>query len=174
MRNILMTTLALVGVALFTLGGCGKAPAPAGDGEAGHAEHDHEAMGPHDGHIIELGTEDYHAELSHDEASHKVGIYLLGGDAKTAKPIPVTEVKIKVSADGAFSEYVLPAVPQAGEEGGSSYFEVVSEPLCDVVCGESEAENTQARLSFDMDGKPFVGMIETAAHEHDHEHGHAH
>ena len=172
---MLMTALALVGVALFTLSGCGKAP-PAGDGEAGHehAEHDHEAMGPHDGHIIELGTEDYHAELTHDEASHKVGIYLLGGDAKTAKPIPVTEVKIKVSADGAFNEYVLAAVPQAGEQGGASYFEVVSEPLCDVVCGESEAENVQARLSFEVDGKPFVGMIETAPHEHDHEHGHAH
>jgi len=174
MRILNITMNLLVAICLFGLNGCGKEPA-AGitGGDTAENEHDHAEEGPHDGHIIELGAEDHHAELTHDEATHKVGIYILGSDAKTAAPIEAESVTINVSADGTPSQYILPAVPQAGEEGAkSSYFELVSEPLCDIVCGESEAKSTQARVSMTIGGKPYVGLIETAPHEHDHGHDH--
>jgi hypothetical protein len=156
--------------------GCGQQPAKEKAGETAHEHdhgHDHEMEGPHGGHIIELGTEDHHAELTHDDASQKVAVYILGSDAKTANPIKAESVTINVSEDGQPTQYVLPAVPQAGEtDGNTSYFELVSEPLNKVVSGKSEAKSTQARLSLTINDKPFVGMIETSAHDHDHDHGH--
>jgi len=171
----------LVTLAMLGLSGCGGRAGDAGEAAGEHAaaadEHDHGAEGPHGGHIIELGTEDHHAELTHDEGAHRVGIYILGPDAKTAKPIEAESVIINVSVDGQPSQYTLPAAPQPSEAAGnSSYFEIVSEPLCAVVCGETESPRTHARLNVTIDGKPYVGLIETEAHEHDHEHadGHGH
>ena len=170
LRFTLVLVLSACGIAFY---GCSKPGAPAGG--VAEAEHDHEELGPHDGHIIELGSEDYHAELTHDEETHKVGVYLLGSDAKTAAPIVAESVVINVSEDGAPKQFTLPAVPQPGEaDGKSSYFEIVDESLCKIVCGESEAKSTQARLSLKIDDKPYVGMIETAPHDHDHDHGHEH
>src|SRR5688500_10213668 len=173
MRTQIFFTTLLIGLCALGFNGC-KKPVADANGGAAEEEHAHDDEGPHGGHIIELGTEDHHAELTHDEATHKVGIYLLGGDAKTAAAIETAEpVVINVAEDGVSSQYVLPPVPQTGEaDGQSSYFEIVSEPLCKVVCGESEAKSTQARVSLKIGGKPFVGMIETAPHEHDHGHEH--
>jgi hypothetical protein len=166
----------IVSLLLFGLYGCGdgRPAAPVGGeaAEAGH-EHEHGEEGPHGGHIVELGTEEHHVELTHDDETHRVGIYLLGDDAKTAKPIQAESVLINVSVDGQPTQYVLPAVPQTGEaEGQSSYFELASEPLHTVVSGKSEAKSKHARLNVTINGKPYVGLIETEAHDHDH--GHAH
>ena len=165
------TALCLVGFY-----GCGErqvAP-PAGADSAAH-EHAHGEEGPHGGHIIELGTEEHHAELTHNGETPRVGIYFLGDDAKTAKPIEAESVTINVSVDGKPSQYVLPAVPQPGDgEGKASYFELVNEELHTVVSGESEAERTHARLNVTINGKPYVGLIETEPHHgHDHNHDHA-
>src|SRR5690349_7579690 len=56
------------------------------DAERGHAHsHDHgDGHGPHEGDLIELGEEEFHAEVVFDEESDKVILYLLGSDAKTA------------------------------------------------------------------------------------------
>jgi hypothetical protein len=171
MRNLFSAIRSLlVLVAIVGFNGCGKrAAGPVAEGAHADAEHDHGEEGPHGGHIIELGVEDHHAELTHDEATHKIGVYLLGGDAKTATPIETASVTINVAIDGTPTQYILPAAPQQGEAAGkSSYFELVSEPLCAVVCGESESPNTTARLSITIDNKPYIGMIETKPHEHDH------
>jgi hypothetical protein len=177
--KLIIVTCGLVAIGMWGLTGCGdgKSKAPGGGETAEAHDHDHEHAeeGPHGGHIIELGAEGHHAELTHDETTHKIGVYVLGGDAETAAPIEATSVTINVSVDGRPTQYELPAVPQAGEAGGKSpYFELVSEPLCAVVCGESEKPNTNARLSLNIDGKPYVGMIETEPHEHGHDHDHDH
>jgi hypothetical protein len=174
MRFSLLT--GFVAVCLVAVYGCSQGPVTGPGGEAtAAAEHGHEHEGPHGGHIIELGATDHHAELTHEEASHRIGIYILDGAAKTASPIAAESVTINVAEDGEPTAYVLPAVAQPGDfEGGASYFELVSEPLCKVICGESEAETTTARISITIDGKPFIGIIETEPHEHDHDHGHAH
>ncbi len=166
-------------IVLCALGlyGCGKsqpaAPAGGAAADAGHDhQHDHGHEGPHGGHIIEFGTEEHHAELTHDDESNRVGVYMLGPDAKTPKPIDAKSVTINVSVDGQPAQYELPAVPQPGDpEGQSSYFELVSEPLNVVVSGKSESRYTNARLNVTIDGKPYVGIIETDPHAH-HDHMH--
>jgi len=173
MRIYLITTGVVVGLCLLGLSGCGSKPAVEEVSDHSGEEHAHDVEGPHGGHIIELGTEDLHAELTHDEATHKVGIYLLGSDAKTAAASPIEVVRVNVAEDGQPTQYELPAVAQAGDgEGKSSYFEIISEPLCKVVCGESEAKSTQARVSFTIGEQSYAGMIETSPHDHDHGHEH--
>jgi hypothetical protein len=175
----LYLNVAIIGICLCGFGGCGSSrPAAEGEhgAEAAHAdEHAHAEEGPHGGHIIELGNEDHHAELTHDETAHIVGVYFLGSDAKTATPIEAESVMINVSLDGEPSQYTLPAKPQDGEgDGKSSYYELQSEPLEVVVSGKSEAKKSHARLNVTIGGKPYVGLIETQPHDHDHDHGHAH
>lgn len=175
--SIVLST-GLIALGTFGLHGCGgeQASAPAETDAAADAhDHDHGEEGPHGGHIIELGTEDHHAELTHDDEAHRVGVYFLGDDAKTAKPIDAESVTINVSVDGESSQYTLPAAPQSGDpEGSSSYFELVSEPLHVVVSGSSDAKNKHARLNINIGGKPYVGLIETEQHDHDHGHDHNH
>jgi hypothetical protein len=75
----------LLSLAAAALGiaGCGSQPAKVPPQEAGH--HDHPSVGPHKGHLIEFGNnEEYHGELTHDDATKTITIYLLGPDAKTA------------------------------------------------------------------------------------------
>jgi hypothetical protein len=172
-RFSIVAGIGLVAMCFWAFGGCGKGEpaAPEGAETAESHEHDHADEGPHGGHIIELGNEDYHAELTHDDDAHRVGVYFLGDDAKTAKPIDAESVTINVAVDGKPSSYTLPAAPQEGEaEGKSSYFELVSEPLNIVVSGKSESPRTNARLNVTIEGKPYVGLVETEAHDHDHAH----
>jgi hypothetical protein len=170
MRIHFMTTGLLVGLCLFGFNGCDREPASKYRPEHVHV---HLEEGPNGGHIIEIGAKAHHAELVHDDATHKVGIYVLDGHAKKTKPLEGGTVVINVSEDGTPSQYELLPVPQTGEtEDNSSYYEIVSEPLCKIVCGESEAKSVQARVSIKIGDRPYVGIIETSAH--DHEHGHEH
>jgi hypothetical protein len=163
----------LVVIFLAGLQGCGKSQAPDGDTAAADHEHAHEEVGPHNGHIIELGADGYHAELTHDDAENRVGVYILDGAAKAAAPIDAQTVMIHVSVADEPSEYELPAVAQPDDpEGKATYFELVSEPLCRVVAGEEE--DSRARIKIMIGGKPYDGVIETEHHHHDHDHPHPH
>src|SRR5689334_17022183 len=130
-------TIAFAAILMFA--GCpGKSATKqtAGD-DHGHDAHDHDhgATGPHDGHILEFGTEDHHAELTHDDATHKIGVYILGSDAKTLTPIKASSAMINVAIDGKPTQYELKATPAAGEsEGMTSYFEIENELLCNLIC----------------------------------------
>ena len=164
----------LISVCLLGLTACSKSQpdelSPA-TGTAAAEEHGHE--GPHGGHVIELGSENHHVELTHDDDSPRVAVYVLDGTAKMAAPIDAESVVINVSVDGKPTQYTLPAVAQPGDPPGkSSYFELESGPLHVVVSGESEAADTHARISITIDGKPYVGLIETEEHDHDHDHDH--
>jgi hypothetical protein len=175
MRKLaILACSALVAFHLFGSIGCVKVDSGTSTAAAGH-DHAHAEEGPHGGHVIELGSETHHAELTHDDESHRIGVYLLDESAKAAAPIEAESVIINVTEDGKLTPYVLPAAPQPDDgDGKASYFELVSEPLCAVICGESKAESTRARISITIDGKPFVGIIETDPHAHDHNHDHAH
>jgi hypothetical protein len=166
---------ALLVMCLAGLQGCSKSQAPDAETAAADHEHSHEEAGPHNGHIIELGADGYHAELTHDDAEHRTGIYILDGSAKAAAPIDAQSVMIRVSVADKPSEYELPAVTQPGDpEGKASYFELVNEELCKIVCGDVE-EADNARVNIMIGGKPYVGIIEThQEHEHDHDHPHPH
>jgi hypothetical protein len=166
--DYLVAMCCLVLTASFS--GCGDdAAGPAGGSTATKADHEHAEEGPHGGKIIELGGEDYHAELVHNDATHKVGVYLLDGTAKAAAPINAASLAINSRTSGEPKQFTLLASPQPGEpEGSSSYFELVSEELCTAL----DDHDTASRLSVTIDDKPYVGVIEAHGHDHGHDHEH--
>lgn len=127
------------------------------EGEA----HAHPTEGPHHGHLIELGKEEYHAELTHDDATHTVTIYILDSAAKVAVPIEEKEVTLNIVVDKKPSQFKLAATPQDGDpEGQSSRFALADEGLHESL----ESEKVTGRLSLSIKGKPYSGSAEH--HEH--------
>ncbi len=152
-------------------GGDSKQPAAAKhhDGDAhDHAAGEHSEVGPHGGHLIELGKEEYHAELIDDDQTHQVTIHILDGAAKQSVPIAQPEVVINITADGRPKQFKLAAMPLGGGGGDmASAFQTQSEELCEAL----DSANAKARLTVTINGKQFVGEIEHHEHEgHDHEH----
>lgn len=159
--------LAFAALGLFA--GCGETAAPpkvAEHAEEGEHGHDH-AEGPHNGQIIELGDDEYHAELLHDDATHTVTIYLLDAEAKKSVTSAEQELTVNVVADGKPAQYTLAANPQTEDPSGeSSRFSATDEALCKAL----DAEGATGRLSVTIAGKPYSGKFDHAEHEHDHEH----
>jgi hypothetical protein len=135
-----------------------------------HAGHDHPSEGPHHGHLIELGNEEYHGELLHSEKTHSVTIYILDGSATKEVPIAMDAVKLNVVVDGKPTQFVMKAVGAA--DGKASQFVVEDANL---VHAFEDDKVTKGKLTLTIEGKPFVGNIEHHAHgEHEHgEHKHA-
>lgn len=150
---------------LFGLAGCDGAKTPTaapGAGAHAHGAEEHPDEGPHQGHLIELGEEEYHAELTHDDATKTVTVYLLDKEAKTAVPIGDSEIVLNLVVEGKPLQVKLAAAPQAGESAGmSSRFSIVDEAVLESL----EAPTTTGRLNVSIEGKSYVGMVE----HHDHE-----
>ena len=127
--------------------------------------HPHE--GPHGGHVIDLGSGEYHAELTHDDTTKSVAIYLF--DAELKKPVTTTEqeITINLTVDGKPQEYKLPAAPQAEDaKGESSRFELKDDKLVDAW----DAPKSTGRVRVNIGGKSYSGDIEAHEHgEHKHE-----
>jgi hypothetical protein len=181
MRVTSLSLQVLLGVLFIsTAAGCGskKAASPSGGKTSAAVPHHHDhgtASGPHGGSVVGLDTEKYHAEVTHDASSNRVGVYILGDDATTSVPLEAKSVTIDVKEYGKPAQYVLPAVAQAEDGAGkSSYFEIVSEPLTAVIIGQSEDPNAEARVSITADGKPQVGYIDTHHAAEATAHGHTH
>ena len=127
-----------------------------------HGAADHPEEGPHKGHLIELGKEEYHAEVTHDEATKTVTIYLLDGAAKKAVPIPAKEIVLNLVVNGKPTQAKLAATPLEGEPAGqSSRFSIVDEAVLEAL----EAPKTTGKLNVTIAGKPFVGNVEHHEHE---------
>jgi hypothetical protein len=167
--NLVFVSVLLLAITLFS--GCGRGSGTSGGASTieGH-KHEHSHAGVHGGQIIELGDENYHAELTYDDVSHKVGVYLLDGTAKVAAPIDAPSITINCCSVGDQpNQYTLAPAPQPGDPAGSaSYFELTNEELCDGI----DTEGAVARLNIVIAGKPYVGEIETGAHDHNHGHDH--
>jgi hypothetical protein len=140
----------------------------AGHDHGAHGGHEHPSEGPHGGHLIELGNEEYHAELLHDENTHTVTIHLLDGPAKQTVAVSLAEITLQLLRDGQFVKYALKAV-QGPEDaaGAASRFEIVDAALCDALC---HGDETHGRLQVTIDGRPYTGTIAHHDHgEHDHQ-----
>ncbi|MEX2170824.1 MAG: hypothetical protein WD851_16020 [Pirellulales bacterium] len=159
--NLSVTTL-VVGL---TLAGCGSAdkeqPADPGHGEAGHDEHAHPTTGPHGGSLIELGNEEYHAELVHDDAAGTVTIYVLDSAAKASVPIDATDVTINLTHDGQGEQFKLTASADQGDPTGKSSRFVSSDAE---LAKDLDREDAAPQLVITINGKPFRGAVE---HEHE-------
>lgn len=158
-------TMLFAMLGLFAVG-CGpKAdPSPPAKPKAEHAEHPEH--GPHNGELIELGKEEFHAELCHDEATEKVTIYLLDHEAKKAVAIPDADITLNLIAGGAPQQFKLPAVRQSDDPAGqSSKFELTEAKLCDGI----RTKGNKARLNVSIKGQPYLGeYVVEEEHAHDH------
>jgi hypothetical protein len=158
--------LPLAAAVALVFAGCQPPAAKAPDKEKGH-EHEHVHNGPHGGHIMAIGAEEYHAEWTHDE-SGKVTFYLLDKDVKKEVPIAAEEITIDVKiGNNEPVTYKLAAVnPQ---DGKSATFEIVDKNLLGVLETIKDNKGTVCTLHVTIDGKHFSQKVE----EHDH-HDHAH
>ena len=164
MRPILMSFgFGLFAFSLIQMSGCSKPKTTvrANAGTPHHHSHGN-SRGLHGGYIIGLDVENYHAELTHDDSTKKVGVYISGEDAASGAPIDAKSVTVNVAIGDKRFEYTLPAVVQAEDPAGkSSYFEVVSEPLLAIVTGRAgSAPTVDAELSIPIDGKLRVGSVD--------------
>jgi hypothetical protein len=124
-------------------------------GTSDHVPHDHSA-GPHGGAIVELGDDEYHAEVVVDGKTHTLAVYMFGSDAKTVTPIAATEVIVVTEDDKSLS---LKATPQDGDgEGKSSKFELADEATVKPI---AEAGFLHGDLKLEIDGKPYHGAIDS-------------
>lgn len=132
--------------------------------ELPHA-HSHAEHGPNGGELIEIGEEEYHAELVHDATS--VTIYLLDASAKSAVPIEATELTINLLHEGKPEQFKLAAQAQSSDPSGKfSKFASTDAELASHVDDPAAA----AKLSLTIAGKPYRADL---AHSHDHA-GHDH
>lgn len=160
--------LAVAGVLWGALAGCGG---PSGEYKkakdlpvataAGH-DHDHAAEGPHHGSLIELGKEEFHAELVIDAKAHALRVYLLGPDAKADATTAAAELSIAV--EGGPTLTLKPAAGSA--EGKHSTFELVDEKAVHDI---AEAGFLHGTLTVQVGEKSFSGGIDVHLHG-DHEH----
>ncbi|MCC9608928.1 hypothetical protein LOC68_07800 [Blastopirellula sp. JC732] len=159
----------LLALSLASFGCTSGGPAPTkGDahGDHDHGDHEHPSEGPHGGSLIELGNEEYHAELIHDEKAGSVTIYILDSAAKAAIPIEATELTINLKHDRMGEQFKVAAAPDAGDpEGKSSKFVSTDAELAE----DLDHEGADAQLVVTIDGKQFRGAV---AHDHDHDHAH--
>lgn len=163
--------------------GCKPGTDPAENGSvpetsstAGHTEeeHDHPTEGPHGGELIELGDDEYHAELIHpaghddeaegeDEAEEEVvTIYILDGSAKETVAIEAAEVTINMTHDGEPEQFKLAASPDEGDAKGTSSRFVSSDA---VLLERMHGAHIEFRLVVEIEGKSYNGEFH---HHHDH------
>jgi hypothetical protein len=157
-------------ILLFALG-CAPTTAPKPDPKPdAHADHghDHPTEGPHHGQLIELGKEEFHLELVHDDATHTISVYVLDSAAKKSVPVDAKEITLNlVAGEDKPAQYTLPAKPQADDgEGKASLFQLADEKLCTGL----DNEKATGRINITINEKPYTGKI--AAHKHDHDHKH--
>ena len=132
-------------------------------------DHGHAAKGPHGGGIVELGEEEYHAEVVVDHDSESLAVYVLGKDAKTAEPVAATEISIALEGKDPLT---LKATPQADDgEGKASKFVIVDHDLVHVLM---DTGFLHGDLRITIGDKPYLGHVDYhldgSSHEgHDHD-----
>ncbi len=149
--------LALITTMGVACSGCGTA-----SHEAAHAhpatasEHAHPTEGPHGGHLVEIGNEDYHAEVDHDEHGNSLTIYILDRAAKNPVAIDSQELTINLSAGGKAEQFKVAAQPDSGDPTGRSSRFVSSDPEL----GKNlDTEGNAAQLVVEIAGTQYRGAM---------------
>ena len=87
--------------------------------QSSFAEDDHRhEKGPHKGSLVELGDEEYHAEIVHDEKEQIVTIYLLGSDAQTVVGTDAKDIAINAKVKGKAVQMKVKPAPQKEDKPG--------------------------------------------------------
>lgn len=128
--------------------------------------HEHAVAGPHGGQILELGVDQYHAEVVIDEKKDLVTVYILDGEAKEETAIDLPAIHVNVRLAGKPVQFALPAVRSSNDgQGPASCFRLKSPRLIEAL----HAEHANPRLALRIGKKSFVAKI---AHSHEHETSH--
>jgi len=156
-------TAAILGMTLGAVGCGGGTPAPAGAGTGGGHTHTH--AGPHKGHVMVLGKEEYHAEWTQDETG-KVTFYILDSEAKKDVPIEAKEITIDVKiGQNPPKTFTLPALnPQ---DGKTAAFEIVDTNL-EGALDQIKGTGVVCTLHVNINGKQFDQEIKEEEHTDDH------
>ena len=166
MRHSFIANCAVLSATLLFVAGCGSkddefkeyGKSKASDTKKAHVHEE----GPHDGHLIELGEEEYHAELVFDEKSRKTTLYILGSDPETAHPIDAKEVEFHLEEGDGYTELIFAAAPQEDDpDGKSSRFELAADDLPAAI---DEEEKFVGHIDVTIGGKVYEGEV-----DHDHE-----
>ena len=177
-RSLRVLCLPVAGLTVLWFAGCSETGSPPLPGTGAspvvtdgppetdtHAEHAHPSEGPHHGDLVELGNEEFHAEIVHGEGG-SVSVYILDSAAKAAVPIDATELTINITHDGNAEQFKLPADRDAADpQGKSSHFSLKDEELA----SDLDNHDTAAKLVVVINGKSYSGKI---AHAHDADHKH--
>ena len=125
--------------------------------------------GPNGGHIVELGEEEFHAEVAMDK-DRKLTVYLLDEAVKAAKPVENGTLQIVTKIDAKDVTLDLVAAPLEGEaDGKCSRFELAADKVPGAVM---DIEGLTGDLTLKFGDKTLKTSL-TEEHDHDHE-GHAH
>lgn len=123
-----------------------------------HAGHDHSSLGPHGGHVLELGEEDYHAEWRFNNDSGKVTVYLLDAAAKKAVTTTAATISVQVKVGEDISDYKLPAINQSDEDPATtSEFELVDTVMLEYLKGVGHG--IDATLTVVIGDKEYSGAF---------------
>src|SRR5262245_26245574 len=126
-------------------------------------DHEHHHHGPHNGHMMELGQEEYHAEWTHDE-SGKVTFYILDSDAKKEVPIAAEEITIDVKiGDRAPKIYKLEAINPM--DGKSAVFSITDKGF-EGVFDQLKGSGVALTIHVNINGKQFDQPVKEHEHEH--------
>jgi len=165
MRFPIPTTLVCaLAVVAISLAGCDRSKESGLPEDPPPNAHAHPSEGPHHGHLIELGNEEYHGELLHDEESKTVTVYILDSSAKKEVKVAQDAVSLNVVLDSAPQSFPMQAVSPA--DGKASQFTLVNEEVMEAL---EHGEETKGRLNVTIEGKSYVGKIVHESHE-GHEH----
>ena len=167
MRTYLpMSRCAAVALSAGLLAGCGgNGKAPVSDSENPPAvtedEHAHPTEGPHGGGLVELGNEEFHAELVHDDKAETVTIYILDAKAESSVAIDAAELTVNLKHDGKGEQFKLASAPDKEDpKGKSSRFVSSDKELAE----DLDHEDVDAELVATIEGKQYRGKID---HHHD-------
>jgi hypothetical protein len=157
--------VALAALLAFSLAGC---TSPANHTEktpkAGEPhDHEHHHHGPHNGHLMELGQEEYHAEWTHDEKTGQVTFYILDAAAEKEVPIAADEITIDVKVgNNPPKTYKLEAVNPT--DGKSAAFTITDKGF-EGVFDQLKSPGLVLTLHVNINGKQFDQPVK----EHEHE-----
>jgi hypothetical protein len=123
--------------------------------------HQHEE-GPHGGHLVELGEEEYHAEVVLDPKTSKITLYVLDSSAKKAAPIDAKEIQLELTIGGQPKSFSAKAVADKGDPPNkSSRFEVADSP--EIKANIKDEEDLKGSVTATIGAKAYSGKI---VHEH--------
>ena len=149
---LIRTRLAFLALGLasgLVLAGCNGATPPANNAATGTTGggHTHTHLGPHKGHVMVLGKEEYHAEWTHTEEG-KVTFY----------------IDVKINANPTETHTLAAANPV---DGKTAAFEISNSSL-ETALEQIKSPGVVCTLHVNINGKQFDQEIKEEEHTDDH------